>query len=95
MLIRHLAACADGDYFERGIETAIMREGLRVKAIDISAFGCVEVDFAADLERAFSLGLTSVPSYEDAAAAQGAQTPHQMSRPSAAVGIVAGRPPES
>jgi len=94
-LIKHLAACADGDYFERGIETAIMREGLRVKAIDISAFGCVEVDFAADLERAFSLGLTSVPSYEDAAAVQEAQVPHQMIMPSAAVGIVAGRPAES
>jgi CDP-glycerol glycerophosphotransferase len=54
-LIEHLAACADNDYFERGIETAIADDGMRVQAVDISTFGCVEVDFAADLERAISL----------------------------------------
>jgi CDP-glycerol glycerophosphotransferase len=56
-LIEHLEACADQDYFERGIETAIAREGLRVSAVDISAYGCVEVDFAADLARANELDL--------------------------------------
>ncbi len=54
-LIRHLTACNDGDYFERGLETAISEDGMRVRAVDISAFGCVEVDFAADLERALTL----------------------------------------
>jgi CDP-glycerol glycerophosphotransferase len=57
VLIEHLEACADQDYFERGIETAIARDGLRVSAIDISAYGCVEVDFAADLARANELDL--------------------------------------
>jgi choline kinase len=54
-LIRHLDRCADSDYFERGIETAIAAEGMRVAAVDISAFGCVEVDFEPDLDRANKL----------------------------------------
>lgn len=51
-LIEHLAACADQDYFERAIETAIELEGLRFRPLDISAFAAVEVDFERDLERA-------------------------------------------
>jgi choline kinase len=54
-LTAHLEACADGDYFERGLETAIAEGGLRVAAVDISAYGCVEVDFEPDLERANQL----------------------------------------
>jgi choline kinase len=54
-LIAHLEKAADGDYFERGIETAIAEAGMRVNAVDISAFGCVEVDFDADLARANTL----------------------------------------
>lgn len=57
VLIEHLDACADQDYFERGLETAIAHEGIRVSAIDISAYGCVEVDFEPDLERANELDL--------------------------------------
>jgi choline kinase len=52
VLVRHLAAAGDQDYFEKGIEDAIALEGMRVRAVDISAFGVVEVDFADDLERA-------------------------------------------
>lgn len=52
VLVRHLAAAGDQDYFEKGIEDAIASEGLRVRAVDISRFGVVEVDFADDLERA-------------------------------------------
>jgi len=52
VLVRHLENCADDDYFERGIETAIAESGLRFSALDISPFGCVEVDFLPDLERA-------------------------------------------
>ena len=60
VLIEHLDACADQDYFERGIETAIAQEGLRFRPLDISAFSAVEVDFETDLERANSLfGATS------------------------------------
>ena len=55
LLVEHLDACADGDYFERGLETAIAGAGLRVAAVDISAYGCVEVDFEPDLERANAL----------------------------------------
>jgi CDP-glycerol glycerophosphotransferase len=57
VLIEHLEACADQDYFERGIETAIARDGIRVSAVDISAYGCVEVDFEPDLARANELDL--------------------------------------
>ncbi|MGK5111791.1 MULTISPECIES: NTP transferase domain-containing protein [unclassified Geodermatophilus] len=55
VLIEHLAACAAQDYFERGMETAILTEGLRIRPLDISRFPAVEVDFEADLERANEL----------------------------------------
>ena len=55
-LIAHLDACADTDYFERGLETAIAEAAMRIAAVDISAYGCVEVDFEPDLERANQLG---------------------------------------
>jgi len=54
VLIRHLAAVGATDYFERGIETAIAEEGLRVRPVDISRFSAVEVDFESDLSRANS-----------------------------------------
>jgi len=50
--VKHLEDCVDTDYFERGIETAIELDGMRVLALDISAYFVVEVDFAGDLERA-------------------------------------------
>ena len=52
VLVQHLEKCADGDYFERGIETAIAEDGLRVRPVDISDLFAVEVDFEADLVRA-------------------------------------------
>ncbi|GAB3351128.1 phosphocholine cytidylyltransferase family protein [Modestobacter lapidis] len=52
VLIEHLAACADSDYFERGMETAIQQAGLRFRPLDISRFSAVEIDFADDLARA-------------------------------------------
>ena len=48
---KHLEGCADTDYFERGLETAI-EAGMRVRPVDISRYYAVEVDFEADLERA-------------------------------------------
>jgi CDP-glycerol glycerophosphotransferase len=54
-LVEHLDRCADGEYFERGLETAISDAGLRLAAVDISAYGCVEVDFEPDLDRANAL----------------------------------------
>lgn len=52
VLIEHLEKCDDNDYFERGIETAIQEAGMKVKAVDISQYRCMEVDFKEDLEAA-------------------------------------------
>ena len=51
-LVHYLERCGDNDYFERGIELAISEQGLKFSAVDISPFGCVEVDFLPDLDRA-------------------------------------------
>jgi CDP-glycerol glycerophosphotransferase len=56
VLIEHLERCPDTEYFEFGLETAIADAGLRVTAVDISEYGCVEVDFEPDLDRANALG---------------------------------------
>lgn len=52
LLISHLEKCGDNDYFERGIETAIQNENLKILPLDISEFNCLEVDFLEDLNRA-------------------------------------------
>ena len=52
LLIQWLAKCADGDYFERGIELAIENASLEVLPLDITEFFAVEVDFEEDLARA-------------------------------------------
>lgn len=51
-LVRHLEEVDAQDYFERGIELAIERTGLKVLPVDISDLYAIEVDFAEDLERA-------------------------------------------
>ncbi len=53
-LINRLDECDEQDYFERGIELAIQRDGLRIEPVDISDLFAVEVDFAEDLERAIA-----------------------------------------
>jgi choline kinase len=53
--ISKLEICDDNDYFERGLELAIEEETLELKAIDISKFACVEVDFQEDLRNANTL----------------------------------------
>jgi CDP-glycerol glycerophosphotransferase len=40
-LIEHLERCTDQDYFERGIETAIVAGRIRVRTLDISAYFAV------------------------------------------------------
>jgi choline kinase len=50
--MRQLARVGDQDYFERGLELAILEDGLRLSPLDISDLYAVEVDFAEDLERA-------------------------------------------
>jgi choline kinase len=66
ILVQHLAACADQDYFERGIETAILAEGLRFQPLDISGFPAVEVDVETDLVRAHELFPALLPVTEEA-----------------------------
>ena len=51
-LIAQLGRVDDQDYFERGLELAIIENGLLVEPLDISDLYAVEVDFAEDLERA-------------------------------------------
>ncbi len=50
--ITRLEECKDNDYFERGIELAIEKDGMKVHAIDISKFRCMEIDFKEDLDNA-------------------------------------------
>jgi choline kinase len=51
-LIVRLAECEDSDYFERGLELMIERDGARVVPFDIRDLFAVEVDFEEDLSRA-------------------------------------------
>ncbi|MBA2529811.1 MAG: NTP transferase domain-containing protein, partial [Euzebyales bacterium] len=51
-LLAHLRACADDDYFERGMETAVAAGELRLLPLDLRDHDCIEVDFAEDLQRA-------------------------------------------
>jgi len=53
--ITRLEACDDNDYFERGLELAIQEDGIKVNAVDISQFNCVEIDFKEDLDNANQL----------------------------------------
>ncbi|MCW2762814.1 MAG: phosphocholine cytidylyltransferase family protein [Marmoricola sp.] len=52
ILIQRLDEAEEHDYFERGIELGIEKDGLRIEALDISEFHIVEVDFDEDLTRA-------------------------------------------
>lgn len=52
VFIKHLEKCGDNDYFEKGLETAISEDNLKLKVIDISKFNCIEVDFEEDLKNA-------------------------------------------
>lgn len=51
-LVRRLGEVDAQDYFERGIELAIERDGARFATLDISQWAAVEVDTADDLARA-------------------------------------------
>ncbi len=51
-LTKRLDECDDQDYFERGIELAIAKDGIEVEALDISHRPVMEIDFAEDLARA-------------------------------------------
>jgi len=49
VLIKRLQEVDDQDYFERGIELAIEKDGINVAPVDISDLYAIEVDFAEDL----------------------------------------------
>jgi len=51
-LIARLEGCNANDYFERGIEMAIEKDGMKVTAVDISNFRVMEIDFKEDLDNA-------------------------------------------
>tara|TARA_R110000868_G_scaffold281257_1_gene541644 strand:+ start:8061 stop:8744 length:684 start_codon:yes stop_codon:yes gene_type:complete len=53
--INRLEECDDNDYFERGLEIAISKDHLKIAAVDISAYNCMEIDFKEDLENANKL----------------------------------------
>lgn len=52
LLAKRLDECDAQDYFERGLELAIAKDGMKVEALDISRHPVIEVDFAEDLARA-------------------------------------------
>lgn len=51
-LERRLGEVAASDYFERGVELAIERDGARFHVVDVSDLFAVEIDFPEDLARA-------------------------------------------
>lgn len=53
--IKQLERCNDNDYFERGLELAIVDDSLKVVPVDISALKCMEIDFKEDLDNANKL----------------------------------------
>jgi choline kinase len=53
--IKRLEECDDNDYFEKGLELAIENDAIKVKAVDISDFNCMEIDFLEDLENVNNL----------------------------------------
>lgn len=54
LLIQRLEEAGEQDYFERGIELAIEKDGFSVRPLDLSEYKIVEVDFDEDLTRANS-----------------------------------------
>ena len=50
LFIKELEACEAQDYFEKGLEVMIAKHQTKIKAVDISKFNCMEVDFKEDLE---------------------------------------------
>ena len=55
LFIKRLEECKDNDYFEKALEMAIEKDGFKIKAVDISDFNCIEIDFEEDLKNANNL----------------------------------------
>ena len=54
LFISELINCTDNDYFERGLELAVEKSGIKLEPVDISDLFAVEVDFQIDLDKANS-----------------------------------------
>ena len=54
LYISELINCTDNDYFERGLELAVEKSGIKLEPVDISDLFAVEVDFQIDLDKANS-----------------------------------------
>lgn len=50
VFINRLEECDVNDYFERGLELAIEKDNIKIQAVDISKYNCMEIDFVEDLE---------------------------------------------
>ena len=55
LFIKRLEECKDNDYFEKALEMAIEKDSFKIKAVDISEFNCIEIDFEEDLKNANNL----------------------------------------
>jgi choline kinase len=55
LFIKRVEECNDNDYFEKALEMAIEKDGFKIKAVDISDFNCIEIDFEEDLKNANNL----------------------------------------
>ena len=55
LFVKRLEECKDNDYFEKALEVAIEKDNFKIKAVDISDFNCIEIDFEEDLKNANNL----------------------------------------
>ncbi len=55
LLVARLGDCEAHDYFERGIELAIAKDGCRFVPVDVSGYLCIEIDSPSDLSQANTL----------------------------------------
>ncbi|MBO0590016.1 phosphocholine cytidylyltransferase family protein [Cellulophaga sp. E16_2] len=53
--ITRLEECDQNNYFERGLEISIEKDDLKMCAVDISEYNCIEIDFQEDLDTANKL----------------------------------------
>lgn len=53
--VNRLEECDNNDYFEKGLELAIIKDNLKLKILDISRYYCMEIDFIEDLKSANKL----------------------------------------
>ncbi|WP_459897452.1 phosphocholine cytidylyltransferase family protein [Desulfurobacterium crinifex] len=50
VFLHNLKRCTMQDYFEKAIEMSIKESGIVFKAVDVSMYKCIEIDFQEDLD---------------------------------------------